>query len=58
MDITNYLKEDKDRIIFFKDVFVLSEGMQEYFNHNENKWDILVDKLYIGIYGNFLKCCK
>jgi len=105
VDIGNYLKTKKDRLILFKDIFynpcakcnyecfssickyhhddiynlfecmvkykkivwivpmycgnpsslyfILSERMQDYFNHNENKWNEFVNKLnIIGIYGS------
>lgn len=33
--------------------FILSERMQDYFNHNEEKYEIFLKKLYIiGIYGS------
>ncbi|MCM1350846.1 MAG: helix-turn-helix domain-containing protein [Prevotella sp.] len=105
IDIANYLMDNNDRLISFKDIFynpcskcnyecfssvckyryddiyellncmtkykkivfivpmysgnssslyfILSERMQDYFNHNEEKWDEFISKLHIvAIYGS------
>lgn len=63
-DIYDLLKSTSDykKVVFIVPIycgnppslyFILSERMQDYFNHNEEQWDFFIQKLYfICIYGS------